>query len=78
VGLEHATWVGVDADGRFLARTHRRDLGFPEVGLDPGLVIGNQRKGRRASVSSLQHPVRASLEQTWIKEFVVPYFCAIV
>jgi hypothetical protein len=31
-----------------------------------------------ASVSSLQHPVRASLEQTWIKEFVVPYFCAMV
>jgi hypothetical protein len=31
-----------------------------------------------ASVSSLQHPVRASREQTWIKEFVVPYFCAMV
>jgi hypothetical protein len=31
-----------------------------------------------ASVSSLQHPVRAALEQTWIKEFVVPYFCAVV
>jgi hypothetical protein len=31
-----------------------------------------------ATVSSLQHPVRAALEQTWIKEFVVPYFCAMV
>ncbi|MNV84172.1 hypothetical protein D3C71_1780300 [compost metagenome] len=55
MGLEHAIRVGVDANGRFLAGAHVRDLGFAEVGLDPDLVVGNQRKRRRAVVEVVAH-----------------------